>query len=350
MTLRLPSLVLLLSTAAALFVSAGCANSPAAGPATVTLPSTPTPVATAPGVVTRHGRLQVAGTKIVGADGQPVSLAGVSYGWSQWQAARFYNAGVVNWVKQDWKADIVRLPLGIHEEDGYFQHPKENLARVIAGIDAALAADLYVLVDWHDHNAHLHAAQSIAFFQAIARRYGDRPNIIYEIYNEPKGGHQWARDVKPYTEQVVAAIRAIDPDNLIVAGTPTWSQDVDIAAADPVKDANLAYSIHFYAGTHKEGLRAKALKAFDLGAALFVTEWGTCDASGEGAIDDASVRTWLAFMREHQLSHCNWGIYDKLETASIVLPSAASTGGWKDADLTPSGRYVRDIVRAWSAP
>ncbi len=310
--------------------------------------STPPPAPLVPGIVSAHGRLHVAGPHIVGQDGQPVSLAGVSYGWSQWQAARFYNAGVVNWLKQDWHATIIRTPLGIHEEDGYLQHPADNLARVTTVVEAALAADLYVIIDWHDHNAHLHADQAVAFFQDMARRYGSRPNIIYEIYNEPKSGWQWARDVKPYAEKVIAAIRAIDPDNLIVVGSPHWSQDVDLAAADPIKDANVAYSLHFYAGTHKQRLRDKAVKAMQLGAALFVTEWGTCNADGDGPINDASVKEWLAFLREHQLSHCNWGVYDKRETASVLFPRASATGGWQDADLSPSGRYVRELIRSWS--
>jgi endoglucanase len=313
-----------------------------------TVPTTPPPAPVAPGIVSAHGPLHVVGNRIVGRDGQPVSLAGISYGWSQWEAARFFNPGTVNWLKSDWHAAIIRAPLGIHEEDGYFQHPTANKARVMHAVDAALAADLYVIIDWHDHNAQLHTDQSIAFFTEMARRYGDRPNIIYEIYNEPKTGYTWARDVKPYAEKVIAAIRAIDPDNLIVVGTPNWSQDVDVAAADPIKDANVAYSLHFYAGTHKQKLRDKATQALQLGAPLFITEWGTCAASGDGPIDDASVREWLAFIRENQLCFCNWAVYDKHETAALVLPSASSKGGWQDANLSASGRYVRELVRDWN--
>jgi endoglucanase len=322
--------------------------SPFSGCAQYAPPAKP-PTAVTAGIVSAHGRLQVAGNRIVGADGTPVSLAGVSFGWSQWQAARFYNAGTVNWLKQDWHAQIVRAALGIHAEPGsYLQDPAANRARVFAVIDAALAADLYVLVDWHDHHAHEHTDLAVAFFSEVARRYGDRPNIIYEIYNEPLNTASWSRDVKPYAEKVIAAIRAIDPDNLIVVGTPAWSQDVDVAAADPIKDPNVAYVLHFYAGTHKADLRAKAVKAMKLGAPLFVTEWGTCDASGDGPIDRASVETWMAFMREHQLSHCNWAIYDKPETASIVRRTASSTGDWTEADLSPSGKYARELIRNWS--
>jgi endoglucanase len=299
------------------------------------------------GPVSRHGLLRVAGHRIVGADGQPASFAGNSFFWSQWQG-QFYNAGTVNWLVRDWKSGIVRAALGI-TADGYLGHPATETARIRAVVDAAIAADVYVIIDWHDHRAHEHTAQAVAFFSQMARLYGRQPHVMYEIYNEPLKEATWAGDVKPYARKVIAAIRAIDPDNLIIVGSPNWSQDVDLAAADPIKDANVAYSLHFYAGTHRQSLRAKAVKAMELGAALFVTEWGTCNSDGNGKVDVKSTGEWMAFMRQWQLSHCNWSVADKREAASIVIPGASPTGGWADADLTPSGRYVRELIRNWSA-
>lgn len=307
-----------------------------------------TPSAAA-GPVAEHGRLQVQGNRIVGTHGRPVSLAGASFGWSQWEAAPFYNAGAVQWLGRDWQAGVVRAALGIHRA-GYLSEPAENTARVTAVVDAAIAADLYVLIDWHDHHAHQHPDLAVAFFEQMARRYGHHPHVIYEIYNEPLRDADWTRDVKPYAERVIAAIRAIDPDNLIVVGTPNYSQNVDTATADPLVDGNVAYALHFYAATHKQGLRNKALVALRRGFALFVTEWGTCRADGAGGVDTASVQAWMDFLREHQLSHCNWGIFDKQETAASLRPGAAATGGWTEADLTPSGRIARAIMRAWPEP
>jgi endoglucanase len=298
-----------------------------------------------PGIVSVHGRLRAEKARIVGAHGNAVSLAGNSFFWSQWQG-KYYTPEVVRWLKTDWCSTIVRGALGVKPENSYLQLPAENIARITRVIDAAIAEDLYVIIDWHDHEAHLHTAQAVAFFTGIAQRYGHQPHIIYEIFNEPLKV-SWVRDVKPYAEQVIAAIRAIDAENLIIVGSPHWSQDVDIAAADPVKGANIAYSLHFYAGTHKQALRRKAAKAMELGAALFVTEWGVCNADGNGPIDDVSVKQWMAFMREHQLSHCVWSVSDKKETASIISPGASPLGGWKDEDLTESGRHVRHYIRNW---
>lgn len=331
----LPSALVALATA--LLLSSGCASNKVP-------PSVPTPAI--PGAVSTHGLLRAQGNRIVGQDAKPVSLAGNSFFWSQW-SGRFYTHEAVSWLKKDWHATIVRAALGVTENEGYLQSPEENLARVTQVVDAAITEDIYVIVDWHDHHAHRNTEKAIGFFQEIARRYGNRPNLIYEIYNEPLADVTWAGDVKPYAEKVIAAIRAIDPDNLIIVGSPHWSQDVDVAAADPIKDANVAYSLHFYAGTHKQGLRAKADKALALGAALFVTEWGTCDASGAGAVDEASTREWMEYIRKHQLSHCNWSVFDKPETASIVVPGASAQGGWTNEQLTPSGRLARELIRNW---
>lgn len=298
------------------------------------------------GPVGEHGLLRVDGHKIVGAHGQPVSLAGNSFFWSQWQG-KFYNADVVDWLKKDWHAGIVRVAVGI-EQDGYLEKPEVEKPKIIAVVDAAIAADLYVIIDWHDHHAHQHTTQAIAFFEEMARTYGKQPHVIYEIFNEPLEKASWSREVKPYAEKVIAAIRAIDPDNLIVVGSPRWSQDVDVAAEDPIKDANVAYALHFYAGTHKQGLRDKAVKALRKGIPLFVTEWGTCSSTGDGKVDFESTKAWMAFMREWQLSHCNWAVSDKKEAASILMPGASATGDWPDDALTESGRLVRGWIKGWA--
>jgi endoglucanase len=293
--------------------------------------------------------LSVRGNQIL-AGGRPASFAGNSLFWSNtgWGGERYYTAGVVRWLQSDWRATIVRAAMGVDAPGGYLHDRAGNLARVRTVVDAAIASDLYVIIDWHSHRAESHRAEAVAFFEDMARTYGRHNHVIYEIYNEPLQ-ISWSGIIKPYSEAVIAAIRAIDPDNLIVVGTPTWSQDVDVAAADPIAGPNLAYTLHFYAGTHGQFLRDKAQKALDRGLALFVTEWGTVNANGDGAVAAEETRAWMDFLQARGISHLNWAVNDKAEGASVLVPGASTTGGWKDDELTASGRLVKRIVAGWNA-
>lgn len=296
--------------------------------------------------VERHGQLSVRGNQIVDKSGQPVVLRGMSLFWSQWQG-QYYNEPAVRWLRDDWNVNVVRAAMGVHS-GGYLTNPKAEQAKVEAVIDAAIKNGIYVIVDWHAHDPA--PKEAADFFERIARKYGDKANLIYETYNEPLPKHGWKEVLKPYHQTVIGRIRKFDPDNLVVAGTRSWSQDVDEAAADPLPFTNVAYVLHFYAGTHKQDLRDKAQKALDLGAALFVTEWGTTDANGNGNVDMEETRRWWDFMEQRKISYLNWSIADKDESSAALLPGAAANGGWADSMISPSGKFVRQQIRTMNAP
>ncbi|UUL82485.1 glycoside hydrolase family 5 protein [Sphingomonas qomolangmaensis] len=293
------------------------------------------------GVVARHGRLQVRGNHIVGEHGRPVTLRGMSLFWSQWQG-QYYNADAVRWLCSDWKIDVVRAAMAV-DSGGYLANPAAELAKVEAVIDAAVANDIYVIIDWHAHQPY--PEQAAAFFARIAGKYGALPNLIYEPYNEPLVEHGWADVLKPYHAAVLTAIRRVDQRNLVVAGTRSWSQDVDEAAADPLADPNLAYTLHFYAATHKQALRDKAAAAMAKGAALFVTEYGTTRADGDGVIDATETGVWWDFLEQHHIGYVNWSVADKAELSAALKPGAGPRGKWGEAMLTSSGKLVRKRLR-----
>jgi len=300
--------------------------------------------------VSVHGDLSVFGPKIIDKNGDIVSFAGNSLFWSNtgFGAERFYNGNVVDWLQEDFEATIVRAAMGVDEFGGYLSDRQGNLQRVEAVVDAAIANGMYVIIDWHSHHAENYRAQSIDFFQQMARKYGNHPNVIYEIYNEPLGV-SWSQTIKPYSEAVIAAIRAIDPDNLIIVGTPFFSQEVDVASRNPITGYdNIAYTLHFYAGTHGASLRQRAEIALSNGIALMVTEWGTVNANGDGGVARSSTDEWINFLRENDISHLNWSVHDKNEGASVLRPGASAQGRWSQNDLTASGQFVREIIRDWN--
>jgi len=290
--------------------------------------------------------------------GEITSIAGPSLFWSNngWGGEKYYNANVVSWVKQDWNAKLIRASMGVEDNGGYIQYPAANKAKVISVVDAAIANNMYVIIDWHSHNAHNYKTEAIAFFQEMATKYGANDNVIYEIYNEPLNQYTgkatsalvWSDIIKPYAVDVIAAIRAIDPDNLIIVGTPTWSQDVDVAANSPITGYdNIAYTLHFYAATHKLYLRNKATTAMNKGIALFVTEWGSVEASGDGDVDTVETAAWLDFLKTNNISHANWALNDKAEGASALTLGSSANGNWTDANLTTSGALVKQAIKNW---
>ncbi|SHO57394.1 cellulase family glycosylhydrolase [Vibrio quintilis] len=283
--------------------------------------------------------LSVQGNQIY-AGGQAKSFSGNSLFWSnnKWGGEKFYTADVVKMLKDDWDSSIVRASMGIQEEGGYLDDPEGNKAKVERVVKAAIDNDMYVIIDWHSHHAEDNPNEAIAFFKEMATKYGDKPNVIYELYNEPLQ-ISWSNVIKPYAESVISEIRKIDPDNLIVVGTPTWSQDVDVASQDPIDGTNIAYTLHFYAGTHGQYLRDKATTALNNGIALFVTEWGAVNADGDGDVAEQATNTWVSFMKQHNLSNANWALNDKKEGASTFLPDTM--------DLTASGKKVKEIIADW---
>ena len=302
-------------------------------------------------VVGINGKLSVKGTKIVNKKNDVVSFAGNSLFWSNeyYKGHKFYNKEVVKWLKNDWNSGIIRIPMtsdpDIH--DSYIFDPKTNEEKVNTIVDAAIELGLYVIIDWHSHKAEENETEAIAFFKKMAKKYGEYPNVVYEIYNEPLRV-SWDDVIKPYAENVIAAIRKIDPDNIIVVGTPKWSQDVDIAALNPITGyKNIAYTLHFYSGSHKEWLMNKAQNALDNGLALIVTEWGSVNADGNGDVNVESTMQWMDFLKKNNITHCNWSINDKNEGASALKPGANPKGDWRLEDLTPSGKLSKSIIKNW---
>jgi endoglucanase len=300
--------------------------------------------------VERYGALSVKNGKIVGENESVLSVAGVSFFWSNdgWGAEKYYNKKAVEHLVDEWEVSIVRAALGVEYNGGYLEQPNSNLVRVETVIDAAVEQGIYVIIDWHSHKAEASTQSAKAFFINMAKKYGHLPNVIYEIYNEPLADTDWETVIKPYAVEIIAAIRQHDPDNLIVVGTQTWSQDVDKVVQSPITGVeNLVYTLHFYAGTHKESLITRAQKAIDMGLPIMVTEWGSMEATANGEIDYESTQQWLDFMKKNQLTFCSWALNSKAETASFLKPSASATGPWDKNDLTENGRFLKKIIKSW---
>jgi len=289
------------------------------------------------GPVTQHGFLAVNGTALVDQQGKAVALRGVSFGWHNWWP-RFYNENTVTWLKEDWKCEVLRAAIGVEPSGAYLSNPQTAFNCLYAVIDAAIKNDIYVIVDWHAGDIHLDEAK--VFFQTVAEKYKDRPNIIYELFNEPDY-ETWSA-VKAYSEELIKTIRGIAPKNIILVGSPQWDQAIDKPAADPIKGYdNLMYTLHFYAATHGQWLRDAAAAALKKGLPLFVSECGGMEASGDGPINQSEWQKWVQWMSDNHVSWCAWSIADKNETCSMIKNTSSPVSGWTDNDLKEWGQIVR---------
>jgi endoglucanase len=290
-----------------------------------------------------HGRLKVEGTQLVDANNQPYALHGMSLGWSCFWP-RFYSAGTVDWLYKDWNCSVLRAAMGVEPKGGYIENPAGSRALVEAVVDGAIKSGIYVIIDWHSHHVNLEEAKT--FFGGMAAKYGKYPNIIYELFNEPAEA-DWPQ-VKAYAEAVIKVIREKDAENVILVGCPKWDQEIQLPAADPIKGyKNLMYTMHFYAGTHKQWLRDRTDAAIRAGLPVFISESAGMESSGDGPIDYTEWQLYIDWINKNKLSWITWSVSDKDETCSVLKPSAGSTGHWKDSDLKESGVKIREYLRGY---
>ncbi len=314
------------------------------------------PVPTTP--VDIHGALAVHGTNLVDSHGVNFQLRGMStHGLSFTEEGvpfkDYVNEAGFKTLRDDWGANCVRIAMYTESYMGYCNGGnKDELKGIVRrGVNAASDLGMYAIIDWHileNGNPTAREGDAREFFDQMSREFKDHVNVLYEICNEPNGGVDWAT-VKGYAERIIPVIRANDPDAIVIVGTPTWSQDVDQAAANPLTGAsgqNTLYSLHFYANTHKQDLRDKMTKALDAGLPIFISEFGTCDSSGNGANNLWEAQQWINLANSRNVSWMNWNLSLKNETCAAIQSWCKKTSGWDTWELTESGNWVRKQMRA----
>ncbi len=295
----------------------------------------PAPVTAISGGVSENGWLHVEGTRIMNERGEPVILHGMSSHGLQW----FPQYATENAIKAtaDYGANLFRCAM-YTAENGYISN-KSVKDTLINAVDSAIRQDMYVIIDWHilsDGDPLSHADEAVNFFAEISARYADNPAVLYEICNEPNGSVTWDDNVKPYAETIIPVIRA-NTNGIILVGSPTWSQDLHEAAKNPLEEENIMYTCHFYAGTHTDRLRQRIV---DCGLPVFVTEWGTSAADGNGGVYIEEAQRWIDFMNEKGISWANWSLCDKNESSAALRGGTDASDGISADELTESGLFV----------
>lgn len=316
-------------------------------PAATVPPAPSDPKGTTP--VSQHGQLSVKNGQLVDKSGKGYQLRGMSTHGLTW-FPEFVNESAFKTLRDDWNTNVVRLAMYVDEWGNgqcYMGNKSGSLELLEKGVDICIKLDMYVIIDWHvlnpgDPSKYTNEAKS--FFETVSKRYAKYPNVIYEICNEPNGGASWSGNIKPYAEKIIPVIRKNAPNSVIIVGTPTWSQEIDKPLSDPLNYKNVMYAFHFYAATHA-GLRSNVENCVAQGLPVFVSEFGTCDASGGGANDFNETQKWLSYFDKQGISYCNWSICNKDETCSVLRPGTSANGNWSESNLTENGKWIRNWLK-----
>ena len=323
--------------------------------------------------VETYGPLSISGSKMLDSTGKQVILRGMSLFWHYDKGGKeFYTPSALKWVMTDWHASVIRAPIGVEDRTlggggrigGAISDPTLADKHIRIAIETAIDAGFYVVVDWHAHQEH--TSEAVAWFGALAKEYGNTPNIIWEIFNEPTGGIS-----ATYAKAVISKIRQYSK-NVILVGSSPWAQNPQSWGTDLNSFPNIAYTIHFYSDhTFFENVTATTAKQH----AVFASEWGMSGSSGNGGYQSPStgnIKKWLDVLEANGVSSCNWFVGNALPegaaTGSVQQTSAtlrsqngdyvgpsftpSTANPWTDADYTEAGKAIRTWLRtmnpAWT--
>ncbi len=294
------------------------------------------------------GQLQVIDGQLCGRDGKEVMLRGLSSNGIS-VGERYINEDTLHEISHMMGANLFRLALytwGVGSVGYCTGGDKARLYQdVIDGVKAAKQNDMYAIVDWHvledkDPNVYLEDAKD--FFARISEELKNEDNVLYEICNEPNHV-EWSA-IREYADIIIPVIREHDPDSVIIVGTPNWSQDVDIAANDPLDYDNILYTLHFYSATHKESLRNKLRTALSKGLPVFVTEFGITASSGGRPIDKEEADIWIDLLEEEKISYCMWNFSKAAEACAALKADCLKTKDFTRDDFSEAGLWFIDTV------
>jgi endoglucanase len=340
---RRPFYRVLAALAAALLVPGGVA----AGAAYADSTNQPSNTRTA---VEVNGQLRVCGTKLCNEDRQPVQLRGMSTHGLQWYR-QCVNDGSMDALATDWDANVMRLSMYI-QEGGYETDPERFTQMMHELIEQVSSRGMYVIVDWHmltpgDPHDNLDLAKT--FFAEIAQAHADKPNILYEVANEPNGV-DWPT-IKAYHEQIIPVIREHDPDSVILLGTRAWSSlgvsdgaDETEVVDNPVDAENIMYTFHFYAASHDNEYLDTLSRAADQ-LPMFVTEFGTQEYTGDGPNDFDMAGQYLDLMADKQIGWTNWNYSDDHRSGAVFNEGTCPDGPYTGTEpLKEAGKWIKDRI------
>lgn len=298
--------------------------------------------------VLRNGWLKIDGGQLKNSDGNSLQLRGMSSHGITWYP-EYTSYGAIQTTKE-YGANLFRVAMYSDNAPGGYNYNETsaqfNRAVLYTAIENALAADMYVIADWHlleDQNPLHQTDSAMLFFDELSARYAQEPGVIYEICNEPNGETSW-EDIRTYAEKIVPVIRANSPDAVIIIGTPQYSSDLNPVMEHPLTYDNILYAYHYHSGLTGYGYQEILDAAKEKGLPVFVSEWGISTDEGTGVLQTDPGISFLSYMKEKCISWANWSLCNKDEDFSAIRPDVQTFSKWSMEDLTESGKIVFEAL------
>eukprot|EP00924_Labyrinthula_sp_SR-Ha-C_P005909 augustus_masked-scaffold_14-processed-gene-8.43-mRNA-1 protein AED:1.00 eAED:1.00 QI:0/-1/0/0/-1/1/1/0/422 len=306
-----------------------------------------------------HGKLSVSGNRLVDQFGDPVQLKGVSsHGLQYFHDC--YREESLKMLVDSWNINLFRIAFYVAEEERGYSVNKTLYGDLIRLSSLCVDLDIYCLIDWHvlEHGDPLYyltgegaeQANILDFWLQVSTDLLGFDNFLFELINEPNYGdlsfartdEAWAA-LKRLAGSLIPAIREIDPDRVLILGTPSWDQELRYPYEDPLDISlvhNLMYTFHFYAGTHDY-----LLESFDLYTdvlPVFVTEYGLSDATGGGGIFLDTAQQYLDIVNSKKLGSSAWSFSENDESSGMLLPGSCYQATFDT--LTCGGVFIKNML------
>jgi hypothetical protein len=269
--------------------------------------------------------LRVTGNRIEDQAGNQVVLRGISFidlgATEEWEGGaremidRLTDTTDSASASPGWYTRVVRLAIYPPDSDD-FDSPNtyqagsttyyDTLLRPV--VDYCRQKGIYAIVDWHYiGDTSEHRQTTSAFWTDMAPRFANDSHVLFELFNEPVNDGNWA-SVRTDMQTWYDIVRARAPQNLVLVGTPNWSQVVGPTAQNPVNGTNIAYVAHMYPLHWNEPSLRNEITTAAAAHPVFVSEWGF-DQGGNEIVDGTVTNygnPFKQFIEQNRLSWTAW--------------------------------------------
>lgn len=298
--------------------------------------------------------IRVQGRHIVNAHGDTIVFRGVAISdpdkiehEGHWNRDHFIHV-------HDLGATIVRIP--VHPVAWRERTPERYLVLLDQAVQWCTELGMYVIIDWHtignlkmelfqDPMYNTTQRETFEFWRTIARHFrGHHTPALYELFNEPTlyrgelGRMSWS-EWKKLNEDMIALIRAYDPEKIPLVAGLDWAYDLTPLAIEPIEAEGIAYVTHPYPHKRTKPYEPKWEENFGFAAGKYpviATELGFTLGT-EGLADNEDYgKAITTYLERKGIGWVCW-VFDPEWTPSMLK-------SWDTYTLTESGEFFRKAL------